>query len=371
MRVVGQSDQTIIGWISPRGFISIASYNNQTGGVQIAHIGQLFHDDHGSPSILVEPDKRLTVFFSGHNGGAMFYKTTLFPEDISVWGPLEQIPGDVRGLNGFTYPNPVALPAEQNRTWLFWRGGDYSADYAVRSASGRWTRARRLIAAPGQRPYLKVASNARNLIGLAFTDGHPRERTTSVYYAAYRYGSLWTAAGRRIQPLARGPITSRQASVVYDGERTGISSWVWDVAVDSRDRPVIVYATFPSPRNHLYWYTRWTGRTWEHHLLTPGGPTISPTSIEFEYSGGMALDHSNPSIVYLSRRVGRWFQIEKWTTRDGGSRWRRQAITATPGASNVRPVVPRGASGGPMGVLWLHGSYGDYTDYGTSIAHAG
>ena len=38
------------------------------------------------------------------------------------------------------------------------------------------------------------------------------------------------------------------------------------------------------------------------------------------------------------------------------------------GTENVRPVVPRGYTGGPMGLLWLRGVYGTYTDYRTSVA---
>jgi hypothetical protein len=146
---------------------------------------------------------------------------------------------------------------------------------------------------------------------------------------------------------------------------------VWDVAIDAKDRPVIVYATFPSAHDHLYWYARWNGHQWEHHFLTAAGSSISPTSIEFEYSGGIALDHRDPAVVYLSRKAGRSFELEKWTTRDGGLRWRKDKVADTPGVSNVRPVVPRGADGGPMGVLWLHGSYGTYRDYRTSIAYRG
>ena len=40
----------------------------------------------------------------------------------------------------------------------------------------------------------------------------------------------------------------------------------------------------------------------------------------------------------------------------------------TRGSDNVRPVVPRGSAGGPIDVLWLHGHYGRFTDYRTSIA---
>ena len=41
----------------------------------------------------------------------------------------------------------------------------------------------------------------------------------------------------------------------------------------------------------------------------------------------------------------------------------------TPGAGNVRPVVPRGGGAGLIKLLWLHGHYISYTSYRTSIAY--
>jgi hypothetical protein len=365
--VVGRYDQTFVGWIDWQGRVMAGAYDANFGVIRTAVVGLLFHDDHGSPAIFVEPDKRLTVFYSGHNGSAMYYRTTLRPEDISAWGPIQTVRSRLAGILGFTYPNPVLLPAEGNKLYLFWRGSEWGVDYATRTMDGRWALARHLIAAPGQRPYVKVASNGYDTIGLAFTNGHPRERVTSVYYAAYRAGSLRGASGRLIAPLRAAPISPQRADVVYDGQATSVSSWVWDVAYDSRGYPVIVYATFPSPNNHVYWYAHWNGRQWISHFMTYAGPTISPTTIEQQYSGGLALDHANPAIAYLSRKVGRNFEIEKWVTGDGGYRWNHATVVREPGADVLRPVVPRGSDGGPMGLLWLRGHYGDYTNYRTSI----
>ena len=103
-------------------------------------------------------------------------------------------------------------------------------------------------------------------------------------------------------------------------------------------------------------------------FLTYGGPTISPGTIEYEYSGGLALDHHDPSVVYLSRKVNGWFEIERWRTYDGGAHWRHVTIIRTPGADDVRPVLARGSNGGPMSLLWLSGHYGTYSDYRTSVA---
>ena len=370
VHVVGQYDQTFAGWISWNGAIVVGAIDPRFGVRRTHVIGHLYHDDHSSPAILVEPDKRLTVFYSAHNGSRLYYRTTLRPEDITAWGPVQHVSSRLGGRFGFTYPNPVLLSGEGNRLYLFWRGARWGIDYATRSVDGHWSRARHLIAAPGERPYLKDASIDGNTIGLAFTNGHPREELTSVFYATYRSGRLLHANGAPIARLGHGSIRPLHADVVYDGRRTHAPSWVWDVAFARDRRPVIVYATFPSPTDHLYWYAKFNGHRWVSHLIAHAGPSISPTTIEFEYSGGMALDHSHPSTVILSRKVGGSFRLERWSTPDGGVSWSHTTIVSTPGSDDVRPVVPRGADpSSPLGLLWLHGNYGSYTTYRTSIAY--
>jgi hypothetical protein len=360
----GRRGVTFVGWIDWNGRITIGEYNARSGKLRTHVIGREAVDDHGSPSILVEPDRRLTVFWSGHSAPTMQYRTTRRPLDISAWGPIQHVRSSLPGPTAFTYPNPELLRSEHDTVYLFWRGGDWSADYATRTA-GRWSPARRLIAVPHERPYVKVDSNGSDTISLAFTNGHPRGVATSIYYATLRAGSLWTAAGRRIARIAAGPIAPRQADLVYDARKTGVRAWVWDVAYN-HGRPVIVYATFPSPSRHVYWYATWTGRRWVSHEIAIGGPTISPDTVETEYSAGLVLDHRHPSVVYLSRRVRGSFEIERWTTSDGGSSWRYTTIARTRRSDNVRPVVPRG--GGPIELLWLHGHYRGYRRYRTSVA---
>jgi hypothetical protein len=366
VHVIGTHDRVFAGWIGWGGQVTVGAYDAALRSIRSVVIGDMGADDHGSPAILVEPDKQLTVFWSGHDGAQMHYRTTIKPEDISAWGPVRDVPTGLSGSLGFTYPNPQRLAAEANRTYLFFRGPDWSADYATRDLYNRWSTARRLIVQPGQRPYLKVESDGKGTIGFAFTDGHPRDLRTSIYYAAYRHGWLWHASGRPIAPLAAAPIRPRQADLVFDGTAHRISSWVWDLALDRRRRPVIAYATFPSARNHDYWYARWNGRQWVSHFLAYAGPSISPGTIEKQYSGGMALDHSNPSVVYLSRKVAGHFEIERWSTPNGGYRWYRRTVVRD-GSDDLRPVVPRGPSGG-IRLLWLQGHYGSYTRYRTSVA---
>jgi hypothetical protein len=368
VQVDGQYDETFVGWIDWKGQVTIGAYDPRFGVVRTSVVASLYHDDHSAPSILVEPDKRLTVFWSGHDGSEMDYRTTLRPADITAWTAAQHVRQVIPGADGFTYPNPVLLPSEGNTLYLFWRGANWSADYATRTLGGQWSPSHELIRVPGQRPYLKVDGNGTTAIALAFTNGHPRNVRTSIYYAALRGGALWTARGRRIARLGHGPIAPAQADVVYNAAATRISSWVWDVALPPGGRPVIVYSTFPTNANHAYWYARFNGRRWVSHFLTFAGGTISPGTIEYEYSAGIALDHSNPSIVYLSRHVKGGSEIERWTTPNGGYSWRRGTIVPAGGTGNVRPVVPRGWTGGAMGLLWLRGDYRSYTTYRTSIA---
>jgi hypothetical protein len=363
-RAVELGGVTYVGFIGWQGAITIAEYRPQVGVVATKVIGYAYHDDHSSPSILIEPDSRLTIFWSGHNGAHIYERTSTMPAEIASWGPKQTVPVDLPGKLGFTYPNPVLLPNDGNNLYLFWRGADWSADYATRSPTGDWSQARRLVVVHGQRPYLKADVVGGKEIGLAFTDGHPRDTLTSIYYAEIHHGSLWHANGRWITRLSDGPITPRQADVVYDAQKTKARAWVWDVAFTNTGHPVIVYATFPKPTEHLYWYATWTGERWVTRPLIDGGGSISPSGIEYEYSGGITLDHGHPSNLYLSRQVSGGWQIERWSTHDGGGHWTHQVVVPAGGTENVRPVVARG----PVPALfWLHGAYNTYTTYRTSV----
>jgi hypothetical protein len=364
--VQGRQDVTFVGWIDWTGHITIGAYDPSFGLMRAYVVGHEYHDDHSVPSILVEPDDRLTVFWSGHNGAKMYYRTTLGPEDINSWGPINYIRSTIRGPDGFTYPNPMILSGEDDKLYLFWRAANYSQAFETRTIEGRWSRAHELISEPGERPYVKYDSNGRDTIVMAFTDGHPRNTLTSVYFAEYRDGWLRGAGGRLIKRLGTGAISPEQGDVVYNAHATDAPSWVWDVAIDRVSRPVIVYATFPTNSDHEYWYAQWSGHRWISHFMTYAGGSISPGTIEYEYSGGIQLDHSDPGIVYLSRQVANGWQIERWVTHNGGYTWSHAVVVPADGLDNVRPVVPRG--GGPVEVFFLRGDYRSYTTYRTSIA---
>jgi hypothetical protein len=216
---------------------------------------------------------------------------------------------------------------------------------------------------------MKVDSNGRNEIYLAFTNGHPRETTTNIYFAKYRAGVFYRANGTRIGSTRSLPLRPSQADEVYDaGQHGGVSAWIHDVAVGPDGKPVVVYATFRSNgKKHRYGYARWTGHRWKSHEFAKAGGPITSHHFERFYSGGVVLDHRDPRIVYGSVQVGSHWEIERFKTLNGGSTWKRQWITRNSGIDNVRPVVPRNLPRRAKDLLWMRGRYIFYTKFDTSI----
>jgi PKD repeat protein len=369
-RAVTDSGRTYIGWVDHEGDIKVGSFDHATRRRVTAVLAARFNkDDHANPSIQVRPDGRLVVFYSRHVGPAMHYRVSSRAHDVTSWEAPRTVPTNIAGTRGYTYPNPIRLEDEA-RTYLFWRGGNYNPTFSTQAdGSDGWSAARNLILMPGERPYAKYASNGEDAIHVAYTNAHPNEfGDVNVYYARIRAGRIERAGGEQIGALDDGPISPGEGDLVFDAAEP---SWVHDVAPDSTGRPVILLASFPTASDHRYHYARWTGAAWEVHEITAAGGSFRGDGGSPYYSGGLTLDHEDPSRVYLSRQVapGSW-RVEVWTTPDGGATWSSQAISAPATERNVRPVSPRGMSPftGDLSVVWMRGPYPNYQDYQTSIA---
>jgi hypothetical protein len=380
----GDHLRTYIGWVDDEGSVRIGAYDHDDGSLTTATLHErMERDDHDNPSILILPDGRLMAFYSPHvrvpgaGGGlmGMFYRVSMSPEDVTAWGAERQLATNTQGSWGYTYPNAVSLADEGGRIYLFWRGGNGQPSFSFSDEGEYWIHAHTLFRSGGRRPYAKYVSDGASTIHFAFTDGHPRgEPENSVYHALYRDGAFYRADGTRIKDLRSVPLTPEEIDRVYDAGEAGARAWVWDIALDADGRPVIVYAAFPEEDDHRYRYARWDGERWSDHEICASGSWFPVAKLDLRgrpyytyYSGGVTLDHDDPSVVYLSREVERIHEIERWVTPDGGRTWESEPITCGSSKDNVRPVTPRGnAPGGPE-VVWMHGDYDHYTQYETSL----
>lgn len=374
----GAHSRTYVGWVDSRGSVRVASYDHDTDEIVVATLRpELDPDDHANPSLHVRDDGRLVAFYSAHSGDSLYYRISSRPEDVTAWSEEAVVPVNTPGVNGYTYPNPACLSAE-GRVYLFWRGGDFHPCFATTEDWKSWSRVCPFVAGKGRRPYVKIACDGISTIHVAFTNGHPMEEAkNSLYYARYCGGALFRADGSRLADLGELPIDPDDADLVYDASSTGVSAWVWDVAADSLGHPAIVYAAFPEGTDHRYRYARWDSARWHDHEMTGAGGWFSNAHVPagarlararfLYYSGGVALDHRDPSIVYLSRPVDDTFEIERWTTADAGQTWKIEPITRGSSADNVRPVVPRNRVDTGPAVVWMHGDYIDFKDFSTSL----
>ena len=383
----GLHSRTYAGWVDSAGSIVIGFYDHNLKHAETTVLYKnLEKDDHANPSLFIDRQGKLMVFYSRHDDTTAIYLVKAKKaENISEWETSVALKLNdtvtYRGLsNTYTYTNVCQLANENDKLYLFWRGADYKPNFSVSHDRGKtWTTGRIFILPEriytDRRPYLKVASNNKDVIHFAFTDGHPRaEPTNSIYYIKYRGGAFYKASGQKIAGLTDLPIQPEHADKVYDATKTNERAWIWDVAENKKGDPVIVYSRFVNDSNHVYYYCIWNNHRWNNYKLvnsgrwfpqTPGGTTER----EPNYSGGIVLDHNDPSIVYLSRLKNKKFEIEKWTTHNNGKDWKVEAITSNSENDNVRPFVIRNYSAqDSLRVLWMNiEKYNHYTDYNTSV----
>jgi len=372
--VRGKHEQTYAQWMTRKGELQIGAYDHETGEILIHTLKENWdQDDHNTGAFLVLPNKRLMAFYAQHCKQELFCRTTSNPEDISQWEDEVTISNS----DNITYAHPVYL-SEEKKYYVFWRGPSWKPTFATSSDGISWSDPQILIQESGRestsiRPYLKVISNGESSIHFMFTDGHPRDEVeNSVYYLKYEKDQFIKANGDRVGSMRDLPIPHKSSDLVYDGSSETGRAWIWDIAIDEQGFPVIAYTRLPTETNHRYCTARWTGKQWLDVEITPGGKWFPQTpeghtEPEPHYSGGMAIDHADPSTLYVSRPISGIFEIEQWSSPDQGKTWTSIAMTQKSTQNNIRPLVPRGTPKDKQIVLWMFGEYTHYTNYGTGI----
>ena len=369
-RAIYVDDKMFGGFVDKEGSIWAFCYDPSTCQSKYKLFNKLDYDDHANPSIMALSDQRLVLFFSAHGGtknSPIYYAVSKYPSDISSWEEVQEINPEMEGSLGVCYTNPVMLSDENNRVYLFFRGRDFKPTCIYTDDLKTWSQPINLVRndpgyGQGGRPYTKITTNHKDKIFFAFTDAHPRDRATnSIYFMMYKNGKICKADGTVVSETL-GSIIPSQVDKVYDATRTFDKAWIWDIAFDESEKPILVYARFSDRDNkHSYWYARWNGIKWENHKITDAGQWFQRTEYvkekpeyECNYSGGVYLDHENPNILYTSRPINDRFEIEKWTFTGGKQKWITEAITYQSEKDNVRPFVVRNHRGSQPSVLWMY-----------------
>jgi hypothetical protein len=373
-RSIAHGDDVFTGWISTTGDVWVSQRDVRTGRLVRRRVYRaLGVDDHNNPS-LVWWHGRLVAFFSEHSGvylghGArMRYRVARSRHSLrGGFGPLRFVTANVPGTLGFTYPNPVV---SGGRLYLMFRGNRWTPTITSTRDGVHWARARELIRGPyraekPQRPYAKYAAAPDGSIGMVFSDAHVESYENSLYYARFDGRRFVRADGTRIGTLRDLPLPRSRLDVVYRYSNAGGRAWPHDVAFGADGRPVIAYTrrTGGPLGTDAFHYARFDGRRWLDRRLASAGAGARTFR-----SGGISLDHADPSRLVLSRAHDGPSQVEAWSTADGGGTWSATPLTSRADAFSIRPVIPRGYTrAGRLVVVYVTGTADSYLSYRTRV----
>jgi hypothetical protein len=370
-RAIHHDGRTFTGWISTTGNVWVASWQPGRKPRKTLIYRGLGVDDHNNPSLVFRRDGHIVVFFSPHSGhvfpedqvSRMRYRIGLHPYSIAEFGKVHTVGTNVPGGLGYTYPNPIQ---QRDKLWLFWRGGDWNPTFSY-TPNGRqdWVPARELVRfGQGQRPYSKYVGDGRTRIHCVFSNGHPSSWKTSLYYARYQNSALYAAGGRRLGTFASIPLHTSKLDTIHRYSDRGGRAWPHDIALDREGRPYVVYTRRLGGNSDTFYYAYFNGTRWVSRKIVEAGRKMQSFT-----SGGATLDHEDPRVVYLSRRVGTWHQVELWYTADRGRTWSSRRLTDAADGYSIRPVSPRGLRGARNQVLFSRGDNSTigFRDYRTRI----
>ncbi|MDR0542351.1 MAG: BNR repeat-containing protein [Dysgonamonadaceae bacterium] len=373
---------TCIGYIDVHGAIKATQHNFNTGETSEVLIRSYFQpDDHNNPSFLVLPGGRIMIFYSRHTDEACFYyRISKTAGDITSLGEEKKL----AVANNTTYPNPFILSNDPNHIYLCWRGINWHPTIARLTMPDAndtvvfdWGPKQILSSSLGSnvRPYAKYASDGVGNIHITYSGTHPQNTTlVPVYYgkinipdtAAFQI-TLRDVNDAQLSNVNEGvfSITGNEtnASYVVAGRNVSDRGWVWDIALDG-NTPVIAMisiadSSLSAASRHYYYYAKWNGCSWTRTQLGDTSVRFHLSNTEYCYSGGLALDHENPNIIYASQRPnGNVFELVKYTMNpEGSSILSAENIMSGSAKNNVRPYVIPNSNKSPLHLVWMNGDY--------------
>lgn len=382
----GTINASYIGYIDVHGNIKATQYDWLTGRKTDVLVRSCFQpDDHNNPTFIVLPDERVMIFYTRHT------------DEPKIWYRISRKPGDITDLgeekflataNNTTYPSPFILTDDPTHIYLCWRGINWHPTIARLTMPDGNDNCqfdfgpRQIVQSTGARPYAKYQSNGKDKIYLAYTTGHPdNEMPDWLYFNVIDINKgngpvLRDIHGQELKKISDGVFNvNKQSSYATAYPATivdntaNIRNWVWQIALDKDENPVIAYPHIDDPKtSHAYWYARWTGSEWHRTWVQHAGHAFHQNwnSTERCYSGGMALDPDNINDLYLSipTQNGTYnkdgiYEIWKYTIDDEGNVSGSEQVTTDSPKNNARPFILPGSKNSPLRLAWMQGDY-DY-----------
>jgi hypothetical protein len=373
-------NSTYIGYIDVHGNVKATQINHLANVTNEVLVRSCFQpDDHDNPTFLVLPDERIMIFYSRHTDEPCFYyRITRNPGDITDLGKEIRLTTS----DNTTYPSPFILSDDPNHIYLCWRGigwhptiarltmpneedevtFDWGPYQILQSQNGR----------RGVRPYAKYTSNGKDRIYLTYTTTHPDNQSINYVYFNYIDINTFTLKdinGRKLETIGSGALHNVEATAKYKNnypdavvDNSDFRNWIWEVSVIEEQKPVIAMVRINENKDsHDYYHVRWTGKEWQKTFLSNAGGHFHQTpTTERCYSGGMALDKTNPNVIYGSVPVegkhGKVYELKKFSVNDKGRLESVKQMTFDSPKNNIRPFMIANKNDKEQ-LTWMNGDY--------------
>ncbi len=379
----GTIKNTYIGYIDVHGAIKATQIDHLTNRTNEVLIRSWFQpDDHNNPTFLVLPDERVMIFYSRHTDEPCFYyRISREPGDITTLGKEIRL----ETANNTTYPSPFILADDPGHIYLCWRGIGWHPTIArltmpdgndeVRFDWGPHQILQSQEGGRGVRPYAKYMSNGKDRIYLAYTTTHPDNQSVNWIYFNYidiNNHALKDIKGQQLATVGSGTLHNVDTTAEYKNsypdavaEDSPYRNWLWEISITDEEKPVIAAVRISEDKeSHDYYHIRWTGKEWQKTFLANAGGHFHQTpGLEKCYSGGMAIDKADPSVIYGSvpaeGKYGLVYELKKFTVTPRGRLASAEQLTFDSPKNNTRPfAIP--ATDGNLHLVWMHGDYYDW-----------
>jgi hypothetical protein len=359
-KAVYHNGNTYIGWVASNGDVRIGTVPDSTGvmvNIFTLHAA-LEIDTHVSPSILVrDSDKRLMVFYSQHNGAALYMRISTNPESTSAWDAEVNLDSQIGGSQ-YTYPSVFQLLGRTNDPIvLMYRdrpggGTDTALCYTSTTdhdASPTWS-GQTIIVQETEMMYWKVLgetgpSGVR--IDIALIDGHPVTDAPTKLYHMYGDATDWHKTDGTVI-LSGFPLGPTDMTEVYNGASG--SAWIFNVAMDGSN-PVIAYqaGTYQSGAEDTI-YARWNGSAWVNTTIrSADGP--APVYV----AGGSVVDEGDPRVAYVIGYDGAEWEAFRYETADSGATFGTPEQLTSGSAKPAHHAATVRNRGSLVKAIWLRG----------------
>lgn len=350
--------KTYFGYPTTNGEIRVSSYDHTTHAVVTSPAIKtgLTGDIHNAPSVLVRSsDHKIVVAFAQQQDTHIYVAISTNAEDVSAWGAATDLDATLGGTS-YTYANLFQLSGESGKIYLFYRDMQgvspttHALCYSTSTDGGATWSAQTSIYHPtaGTSSYWSIDSDSSARIDFCVSDGTASlGDTASLYHFYYSATHFFKSDGTQItDSLPLGPSSLTKVS---DGATDGSVRVPYAVASSG---PHVVWAAADpagwAANPELYLYAVYSGG-WSVNEITGQGAIPNDDL----YEGGLTLDRSDPTKVFLAKTSG-VYQMYLYETPDGGDTWSSTQLTFDSDWPNFHPISPRDAVSG-LRALWGQG----------------